>query len=114
MSGEGGTDVLRRELERVVDRVRHLSLARLAEPAPPWGSRADAARAVAQRLADLAQDLEEAGGGAARRAVPRLHDAAAGDQLAVTGHDLLLAAEDAPPSVVREAIDALVELRHAM
>jgi hypothetical protein len=55
---------------------------------------ADSAHALAQVLADLAADLE----GRARREVPRLHDLASGDQVAVLAHDLL-AAIDSTESV---------------
>ena len=109
-------DVLERELERVVDRVRHLALGRLAQPAPPWASRELAARETAQLLADAAAELE----GAPPRRLPQLHASALGDQLAVTGRDVLLAARsgaaDHPggPAAVVRVIDAVLKLRHAV
>ena len=78
-------DEARVELGRVVDRLRTMPLTRLAAP---WGdspSRAAGARAVAQRLADRAADVS----GAPHRPVPDVGDAAVGDQVAVTGRDLL-------------------------
>ena len=88
------------DVRRVSDRLRNLSQTRLAGPVappepgcPPHGSRAQAARDVAQALADTAAALEAAADGvpAELRAVPTLSDFAAGDQVAVTGHDLLAA-----------------------
>lgn len=90
-----GWGVLGEELEadvrRVADRLRSLSQARLAAPAPPHESRADAARAAAQTLAKAAQCLAERESGVepSWRPLPVLSDFAVGDQVAVTGHDLL-------------------------
>jgi len=69
---------LEADLHRTVDRLRTLGLARLAASFEPEPTRADAARGVAQRLADAAADLE----GGPRRTLPRLADAAVGDQVA--------------------------------
>ena len=91
-----GTQELAGSVRRVADRLRSLSDIRLARPvtlaaqsAQPAQepSRADAAHALAQLMADRAAQLE----GAPARAVPRLHDLAAGDQVAVTGADLVSA-----------------------
>jgi hypothetical protein len=73
------------ELRRVVDRLRSMPLTRLAAPWGDYPSRAVGARALAQRLADRAADLS----GLPRRRVPDVGDAAVGDQVAVTGRDLL-------------------------
>lgn len=73
------------ELGRVVDRLRSMPLTRLAAPWGEYPSRAAGARALAQCLADRAADL----GGLPHRAVPDVGDAAVGDQVAVTGRDLL-------------------------
>ena len=81
---------LQADLGRTVDRLRTLGLARLEASFAPEPTRADAARAVAQRLADLAADLD----GRPRLMLPALGVQAAGDQLAVTGHDLLDAAAE--------------------
>ena len=81
---------LQADLGRTVDRLRTLGLARLEASFEPEPTRADAARSVAQRLADLAADLD----GRPRLTLPTLGVQAAGDQLAVTGHDLLAAAAD--------------------
>src|SRR6476620_3361513 len=53
---------LGRDIERVADRLRGLSEARLAAAAPPHASRAAAARATAQVLADAAAGLEAGAG----------------------------------------------------
>jgi hypothetical protein len=78
-------DEARVELGRVVDRLRTMPLTRLAAPWGDYPSRAAGARAVAQRLADRAADVS----GAPHRPVPDVGDAAVGDQVAVTGRDLL-------------------------
>ena len=95
------------DVRRVADRLRTLSAARLAGPAappedgmPPYGSRAQAARAVAQVMADAATALESAaagGGWVEWRPLPELADFAVGEQVAVTGHDLLAALALVPP-----------------
>jgi hypothetical protein len=99
------------EVSRVSDRLRTLGHARLARPldvasrSTPRPSRlldpghgaesgtsspsvADAAHGLAQQLADLAADAE----GRPRALVPRLGDHAVGDQVAVTGNDLIVLA----------------------
>lgn len=121
---------LSRELERVVDRVRHLSTDRLADPAPPWASRADGVRLTARLLADAAQGVEHAADLAAPapRPLPALAERALPDVLAVTGQDVLRATAGIADStqvwqygrrssvgaVVTEARDALVALRRAL
>ena len=108
------TDVERLEaqLGRTVDRLRTLGLARLAASFEPEPTRADAARRVAQRLEDLAAELESR----EPRPLPRLADAAVGDQVAVCGHDLLAAVGSghgvaAVEAVVLAAADDLLDLR---
>ncbi|MBM3688607.1 MAG: hypothetical protein FJW80_02940 [Actinobacteria bacterium] len=73
------------ELERVVDRLRSMPLGRLAAPRPPYASRAEGARALAQKLADMGARI----GGWVPHLVPDAGDAAVGDQVALTGFDLL-------------------------
>ena len=80
------------DVRRVADRLRSLSQARLAAPCGGYPSAADAGRAVAQSLADAAAALE----GEPIRLLPRLSDFAVGDQVAVTGHDLLAALQPGP------------------
>jgi hypothetical protein len=84
-------DEIAADVRRVADRLRSLSQSRLAAPAPPYASRADAARAAAQALADAAQGLAERACGPepSWRPLPLLSDFAVGDQVAVTGRDLL-------------------------
>jgi len=100
-------DELAADVRRVADRLRTLSAARLAGPPappedgmPPYRSRAQAARAAAQTMADAAAALESAavgGGWVEWRPLPELADFAVGDQVAVAGHDLLAALELVPP-----------------
>jgi hypothetical protein len=121
---------LARDVDRVADRLRGLSQARLAAAAPPHASRAAAARATAQTLADAAAGLE-AGDDPSEptwRLLPELSDFAAGDQVAVTGHDVLAAAEHTAPGglvwarqgrrtaddVLAVAADALAALRRRL
>ena len=119
---------LGRDIERVADRLRGLSEARLAAAAPPHASRAAAARATAQVLADAAAGLEAGGGLPLWRELPVLVDLSAGDQVAVTGHDLLAAAGSAAPDdpvwarhgrrtahdVLADAADDLAALRRLL
>ncbi|HSK27649.1 MAG TPA: hypothetical protein VK894_12140 [Jiangellales bacterium] len=106
-------DHLSAEVTRVADRLRALGHARLARPIDAvagTGSVADAAHAIAQDLADLAADAE----GRPRRPVPRLADHAAGDQVAVTGHDLVAVADRLPPQLLAVAADRLTSFRRAL
>jgi hypothetical protein len=106
---------LEAQLGRTVDRLRTLGLARLAASFEPEPTRADAARGVAQRLEGLAAELESR----EPRTLPRLTDAAVGDQVAVCGHDLL-AAIASGSGVVRGksaagvAADLLLDLRRRL
>jgi len=118
------------EIARVSDRLRTLPLARLSAPLPPYGSRAEAGHALAQRLAEAAQGIEgrDSPEPPVWRDVPRLADHAAGDLIAVTGHELLgalaAAAADAQvwtragrrpiAEVTEHAVTALRELRLAL
>jgi hypothetical protein len=90
---------LARDVDRVADRLRGLSQARLAAGAPPHASRAAAARAAAQSLADASTGFEAGVDQAPPtwRTLAQLSDFSAGDQVAVTGHDLVAAAERAAP-----------------
>ena len=85
-------DRLAWEIRAVAERLRRLSPARLRMPLPPYPSREQAGRILAQRLADAAAGL------AARnsdqppqwREVPEIELFAVGEQVAVTGNDLVL------------------------
>jgi hypothetical protein len=111
-------DALRVEVRRVADRLRSMSQERLNRPFPPYASRAAAALALAQLLADTAQDLAgPAGHGeGARRFVPDLGPLAVGDQVAVTGTDLVIAAArlTGDDDRVQGCLEALGELRRAL
>jgi hypothetical protein len=121
---------LARDVDRVADRLRGLSQARLAAAAPPHASRAAAARATAQALADASESLESGDEPSPPpwRTLPEHTDFEVGDQIAVTGHDLVLAAERAAPDdrvwsrggrrtadeVIGDAADALAALRRLL
>jgi hypothetical protein len=100
--GDSWPGAVRAEIEadvrRVAERLRTLSEGQLAAAAPPYPSRAAGGRTVAQTLADAAQALEERDSGAEPRwrDVPALSDLAVGDQVALTGTDLL--AQLPPPT----------------
>jgi hypothetical protein len=78
------------EVRRLAERLRSLSDTRLARELPPYSTRADAGRVMAQDLAEAAQGVEERQASASPtwRRVPTLGDFAVGDQVAVTGTDL--------------------------
>ena len=78
------------ELDRLVDRVRSMSLVRLAAELPPCASRADAVRALTSDVAAQALRSE----GLPDRPVPVLGDESVGDQLAVVAHDLAVSCDD--------------------
>ena len=81
-------DLLRRESRSLVQRLRLWTPARYAAAAPPWGTRGDLVRHLAQACADAAAELE----GEPRRTLPRLDsDLGLADQLAVTSDDLVRA-----------------------
>ena len=102
------------DVRRVAERLRTLSEAQLAAEAPPYPSRAAGGRAVAQVLAEAAQAVEERGSGVQPhwRALPVGSDFAVGDQVAVTGHDLLallpapIASAPSPPTASDHAAPA--------
>jgi hypothetical protein len=80
--------LLRRESRSLVQRLRLWTPARYAAAAPPFASRGDLVRHLAQALADRAAELEDL----PRRLLPRLDtDLGLADQLAVTADDLVRA-----------------------
>lgn len=121
---------LEADVRRVAERLRTLSEAQLAAEAPPYPSRAAGAREVAQVLADAAQAVEERDSGAepSWRAVPVLSEFAVGDQVAVTGQDLLAVLDTVSPEetvwargtrrtageVITDAAARLAALRHLL
>jgi hypothetical protein len=99
------------DVGRVSDRLRGMSQARLQEEVPPgdavelprWGSRAQAGRGMGTWMSDQAVAFEAAAEGRpypGYRGMPELKVFAAGDQVAVGGHDLLAAMELVAPETV--------------
>ena len=104
-------DELAKDVRRVADRLRTLTAPRLAADCPPYGTVADAGRAAAAALAEAGSAVA----GIEIRPLPRIGDFAVGDQVAVTGQDLLdaLAAADPaqlPPEAMRAA-EVLTDVR---
>jgi hypothetical protein len=111
------------EVDRVADRLRSMSQARLegqvaphGEGMPPWGSRAKAGRGIGTWMSNVATSLEAAAVGESHpgwRGMPELNVFAAGDQVAVGGHDLLAAMDLVDPDLEvwseypRPAMDAV-------
>ena len=81
------------EVRRLAERFSSMSDNRLARELPPYATRADAGRLVAQQLAEAGQGVEEreASTTPTWRQMPSLGDFAVGDQVAVTGTDLVTA-----------------------
>jgi hypothetical protein len=96
-----------RELDRVTDRLRSLSLDRLQRPDAEGRAPEQRAREVAQALADLAADAT----GRPHRPLPVLRPHGVADQVAVTGADVLA---EAGPASQRQALDVLTALRRTL
>lgn len=98
---------IRQLLDRAVERLRTMTDVRLAAARPRGLARAEVAYRTAQSWAGAAARLQ----GRAVVPLPRLSDLAVGDQLAVTGHDLLEALEeleaDQPAAQAPDADSAL-------
>ncbi|WP_371479797.1 hypothetical protein [Kitasatospora sp. NBC_00315] len=93
-------------VDRLADRFRSMPQSRLLAAVPGHPSRAAAALALARGLAAAALALE----GAGPREFPDAGAFAAGDQLAVAGHELaaaLATREDAAPVTLVAALDGL-------
>jgi hypothetical protein len=104
------------DVGRVSDRLRSMSQARLEGDLPPgdavelprWGSRAQAGRGMGTWMSDQALAFEAAAEGRPYpgfRGMPELKVFAAGDQLAVGGHDLLAALGLVAPETVVQMSD---------
>jgi len=98
VANTNGLAALAADVRRIADRLRTLSAGQLAAPAPPYESRTAAGRTAAVALADAAQGFEHAADATepAWRALPELSQFAAADMVAVTGNDLVAAAEAVP------------------
>lgn len=96
------------DLRRTADRLRAIGAARLAASFAPEPTRAEAAFALIEVMAERVAHVD----GSEPRAVPRLADMALGDQLAVIGRELLIAArERADVEILVRTADDLVDLR---
>jgi len=96
------------DLRRTTDRLRSIGAARLSASFSPEPTRADAAFALIHVLAERAAQLA----GSEQRTVPRLTEMALGDQLAVIGRELLIAARDrGDADVLVQSADELLDLR---
>jgi hypothetical protein len=95
-----GSEDLGRAVERLADRLRTLTDARLARPVVGGASAGDRAHVLAQSLSDAEQGIAEraAERPPAWRTMPRLGDLAVGDQVAVTGADLVASCEGLDPA----------------
>lgn len=91
--------VLAREVERLADRLRTMSDVRLRQPLTPEATRASAVLDLAQALAEAAQGFEERAAALPPvwRVLPDAGVLALGDQVAVTGHDVVAAAAEVGP-----------------
>ncbi len=102
------------EATRTCDRLRSMSLVRLAAHLPDGRSRALAAFDLAQSLTDAAAGLA----GRPGRTLPDLPDAAAGDVLAVCAQDLAEEVADhrgdAAAAACRHAVEGLIALRRSL
>lgn len=98
------------EVGRVSDRLRSMSQERLTRGFPPYASRTAAALQLAQLLADTAADV--AGPPVSRHVVPDLGPLVVGDQVAVTGTDLVQVASGLGDDArVAACVTALRDLR---
>lgn len=118
------------EVRRLADRLRTMSDVRLRQPLTPELTRASAVLDVAQSLAEAAQGIEEraAAREPAWRVLPDAGVLALGDQVAVTGQDLVAAVADLGPAelvwsrsgprppddVLTELVGAVRALRRAL
>ncbi|MEV7177279.1 hypothetical protein [Kitasatospora sp. NPDC093679] len=91
-------------VDRLADRFRSMPQSRLLAAVPGHPSRAAAGLELARGLAAAALELE----GEPPREVPDAGPFAVGDQLAVAGHDLVIAAQ-ARPEAVAAALTAVRE-----
>ncbi|WP_052390725.1 hypothetical protein [Streptomyces sp. NRRL B-24484] len=82
-------------VDRLADRFRSMPQSRLLAAVPGHPSRAGAGLALARGLAATALELE----GEPPHELPDAGPFAVGDQLAVAGHDLVIAAQDRPEAV---------------
>lgn len=109
-------DDLAQQVGRTADHLRRLPESRLRRRVAPGDATvADEAHAVAQWLADSAATVDPAGRPPLGHPVSRLSDLAVGDQVAVTGQELVealsgMAQADADP-VAAEAARRLALLR---
>jgi hypothetical protein len=95
------------EIRRLGDRLRSMSLERLAGPSASGGSRAEAAHRLGQELAEAAgrlAGLSSEAGPPTDLEVPYLGEMYAGDQVVVLGREVLRSAEAALESGADRAL----------
>jgi hypothetical protein len=107
-------DAVAEQVSRLADHLRRLPESRLRRRHDDLGgiTGADAGRQMAQWLCDATAQL--APDGARPPALPRLPDLAVGDQVAVTGQDLVAALReggDVDPGLVADAVSRLRQVR---
>ena len=96
-------------VQRLITQVGHWEAARWHAPASAGGGiRAEAVRALVQRLADHGADAEQR----RRRPVPRLADTVLPDQLRVMADDLIAA--NPPNDLLTRAAEEISEVRGAL
>ena len=90
-------ELLRSEIVRVAEAYRRMPHSKFTLRLEPWGTRAIAGRWLAQEFAALAARVEAWPSAVAQPpALPKLDDFALGDQIAVTGRELVEAVEALP------------------
>ncbi len=109
-SALSGHAVLAREVRRLADRYRHLSESRLQGRLDP-GDAQETGRTRAGAGLDLARTLAALGDAPAGREVPDAGVFAVGDQIAVTGLDLVAHLEQHPENAAVTVEAALTAVR---
>jgi hypothetical protein len=110
-------DLLRSEIARVAEAYRRMPHSKFTLRLEPWGTRAIAGRWLAQEFAALAARVEAWPAAVVQAPpLPKLDDFALGDQIAVTGRELLEAVEalEDPAATALQLGDALVPLEKTL
>jgi hypothetical protein len=116
-AGPDSADLLGSEIARVAEAYRRMPHSKFTLQLEPWGSRAQAGYWLAEQFARLAQRIEAWPEPAPdRRPLPRLGDFALGDQIAVTGRELIEAYRELkdPAGTLLQVSDTLIPVEKAM